>query len=318
MENWKNISLSEENQQRLSRLDAKKERLDQLRPFPTAVVNNIRESLDIEWIHSSNSIEGNTLTLKETQMVIQDGITVSGKTLREHFEAVNHKDAIEYIEQLVTPIYTLRERDVLNVHELIMDKIDKEFAGRLRNAGVRISGAQFLPPNARKVPDLLEELIDWVTKSQDIHPLVLAAIFHHRFVYIHPFFDGNGRTVRLLFNLLLMKEGYPPGIILASDRKRYYKALKDADQESLDKLLELTLQAVTRSTDIYLNNLEDIAGDFAPISDIVKEPSIPYGQEYVSLLARKGQIDAYKEGRVWFTSKDAIKKYLKSKGKLEE
>ncbi len=318
MENWKNISLSEENQQRLSRLDAKKERLDQLRPFPTAVVNNISESLDIEWIHSSNSIEGNTLTLKETQMVIQDGITVSGKTLREHFEAVNHKDAIEYIEQIVTPGYTLRERDVLNVHELIMDKIDKEFAGRLRNAGVRISGVQFLPPNARKVPDLLEELIDWVTKSQDIHPLVLAAIFHHRFVYIHPFFDGNGRTVRLLFNLLLMKEGYPPGIILASDRKRYYKALNDADQRSLDKLLELTIQAITRSTDIYLNNLEDIAGDFAPISDIVKEPSIPYGQEYVSLLARKGKIDAYKEGRVWFTSKDAIKKYLKSKGKLEE
>ncbi|ARN79392.1 restriction endonuclease subunit S [Nonlabens spongiae] len=311
------MSVSEENSQRLSRLEAKKERLDQLRPFPSAVVNNIRESLDIEWIHSSNSIEGNTLTLKETQMVIQDGITVSGKTLREHFEAVNHKDAIEYIEQLISPNYTLRERDVLNVHELIMDKIDKEFAGRLRNAGVRISGAQFLPPNARKVPDLLEELIDWVANSQDFHPIVQAAIFHHRFVYIHPFFDGNGRTVRLLFNLLLMKEGYPPGIILASDRKRYYKALKDADQGNLDKLLELTLQAVTRSTDIYLNNLEDIAGDFAPISDIVKEPAIPYGQEYVSLLARKGQIDAYKEGRVWFTSKDAITKYLKSKGKLK-
>ena len=166
MENWKDIRVTYEMMDLLVKIDEKKLRLDQHRPFPSPVVHNIQENLALEWTYNSNSIEGNTLTLQETRMVLEDGLTVSGKSLQEYFEAVNHHEAIDYVEQLVQPDYILRERDILNVHELVMDRIDKEFAGRIRNAGVRISGANFVPPNARKVPDLLEELITWVNEEE--------------------------------------------------------------------------------------------------------------------------------------------------------
>ncbi len=321
VENWKDIRVTYEMMDLLVKIDEKKLRLDQHRPFPSPVVHNIQENLALEWTYNSNSIEGNTLTLQETRMVLEDGLTVSGKSLQEYFEAVNHHEAIDYVEQLVQPDYVLRERDILNVHELVMDRIDKEFAGRIRNAGVRISGANFVPPNARKVPDLLEELITWVNEEElEMHPIIKAAVFHHRFVWIHPFFDGNGRTARLSFNLLFLKEGFPPAIILKVDRKKYYAALNDANQGNYEKLFFLVARAVMRSLDIYLSNLDDTAGDYAPISSIVKEPGISYGQEYVSLLARQGKIDAYKEGRVWFTTEKAVKNYVavrKRKRKLK-
>jgi Fic family protein len=308
---WKKVGISEEILDLLQKIDEKKARLDSYRPFPSHVVHSIKESLSIEWTYNSNSIEGNTLTLQETKMVIEDGLTVSGKSLREYFETVNHHDAIAHVESLVTPDYVLRERDILDIHELVLDRIDKDFSGRIRNAGVRISGANFVPPNARIVPELFEELINWVNEdTTGMHTVLKAAIFHHRFVWIHPFFDGNGRTVRLVYNLLLMKAGFPPAIILTVDRKRYYTALNDANKGNMDKLFFLICQAVLRTLDIYLSNLEDTAGDYAPISTIVSEPSISYGQEYVSLLARQGKIDAYKEGRVWYTTEQAVKDYI--------
>ncbi len=312
MENdWKKVAVSEEILDLLQKIDEKKARLDSYRLFPSHVVHSIKESLSIEWTYNSNSIEGNTLTLQETKMVIEDGLTVSGKSLREYFETVNHHDAIAHVESLVTPDYVLRERDILDVHELVLDRIDKDFSGRIRNAGVRISGANFVPPNARIIPELFEELIHWVNnEAPNMHMVVKAALFHHRFVWIHPFFDGNGRTVRLVYNLLLMKAGFPPAIILTVDRKRYYTALNDANKGNMDKMFFLVCQAVMRTLDIYLSNLEDTAGDYAPISTIVSEPSISYGQEYVSLLARQGKIDAYKEGRVWYTTEQAVKDYI--------
>ncbi|MEP0481620.1 MAG: Fic family protein, partial [Nonlabens sp.] len=311
MENWKDIRVPYEVMDLLLKIDEKKARLDLYRPFSSPVVHSIKESLTLEWTYNSNSIEGNTLTLQETRMVLEDGLTVSGKSLNEYFEAVNHHEAIDYVENLVQPDYVFRERDILNVHELVMDRIDKEFAGRIRNAGVRISGANFVPPNARKVSDFIEELITWVNEEDlDMHPVIKATIFHHRFVWIHPFFDGNGRTARLVFNLLFLKEGYPPAIILKVDRKKYYTALNDANNGNLEKLFFLVGRAVMRSLDIYLSNLDDTAGDYAPISKIVNEPSISYSQEYVSLLARQGKIDAYKEGRVWYTTEKAVTDYI--------
>lgn len=298
----------------ISKIDKKKAMLDSYRPFSDHAVRSIQESLTIEWTYNSNGIEGNTLTLQETRMVLEDGLTVGGKPLREHFETVNHHDAIQYVEQLASTDYTLRERDVLNIHELVMDKLDKEFAGRIRNAGVRITGANFTPPNARKVPDLLEQLITWMNNDIDtLHPVIKAALFHHRFVWIHPFFDGNGRTVRLVYNLMLIKLGFPPAIILTVDRKKYYTALNSANQGNYEKLFLLVCQALLRSLDIYLSNLDDTAGDYAPIADIVKESGTKYGSDYISLLARQGKIDAYKEGRVWFTTSEAIETYIENR-----
>ncbi len=297
--------------QSLARIREKKSKLDALRPLPAAAVQNIRNSLTLEWTYHSNSIEGNTLTLQETRMVIEDGLTIKGKSLREHFEAVNHHDAVEYVESLAAKGHLLTASDLLSVHGLVLQKIEKEFAGRYRNSGVRISGANFVPPNALKVDELMEDLIEWANDASILlDSIIKASIFHHRFVWIHPFFDGNGRTGRLLFNLLLMKEGFPPAIILKNDRKKYYDALNKANSGDYAKLLLLVMQALERSLDIYLSNFTNTYDDFQSISDIVSEPDFPYGQEYVSLLARQGKIGAFKEGRNWLTSKDAVIQYM--------
>ncbi|MFN0176112.1 MAG: Fic family protein [Saprospiraceae bacterium] len=310
---WKNYPYQFDGlEQYLTRIQEKKSKLDALRPLPGAALQNIKNSLTLEWTYNSNSIEGNTLTLQETKMVIEDGLTIRGKSLREHFEALNHQEAIEFVEQLLENQYVLKASDILSVHGVVLQKIEKEFAGRYRNAGVRISGANFAPPNALKVDALMEELIDWVNDATNpLDTVIKVSIFHHRFVWIHPFFDGNGRTVRLLFNLLLMKAGFPPAIILKNDRKKYYDALNKANQGDYGKILLLVLQALERSLDIYLSNFTNTYEDYQSINDIVSEPDFPYNQEYVSLLARRGKIDAFKEGRNWLTSKDAVLEYMK-------
>lgn len=295
----------------LERLDSKKQQILAVRPLPAAAIRRIQETLSVEWTYNSNSIEGNTLTLMETRAVLEDGITIKGKSLREHFEAVNHHEAIDWVSMLAKPGFVFSEATVLDVHALVLDKIEKDFAGRYRNGGVRITGANFIPPNALKVPDLMAELIDWLNGNPDgLHPLQQATLFHHRFVHIHPFFDGNGRTIRLLFNLLLMREGYPPAIILRNDRKKYYEALNQANEGRFEKLALLMCQALERSLDIYLSNLTDRADDYEPLGNIAGDDGVPYNQEYLSLLARTGKIDAYKEGRVWYTSKAALQEYF--------
>ncbi|WP_304344823.1 Fic family protein [Chryseobacterium koreense] len=310
MKDWKTYPYQFEGfKKQLQRIEEKKSQLDNLRPIPAIAIKNIKKSLTLEWTYNSNSIEGNTLTLQETKMVVEEGFTVKGKSLREHFEALNHADAIEFVEDLASKENPLSVSNIFEVHSLVLQRIEKEFAGRFRNSGVRISGANFVPPNALKVPDLIEDLIDW-TNSNSLQTIIKSAIFHHRFVWVHPFFDGNGRTVRLLFNLLLMKDGFPPAIILKNDRKKYYNALNKANQHDYSKLLLLIFQAVERSLDIYLSSLNNSYDDYLPISTIVQEDRVPYGAEYLSLLARTGKIDAFKEGRNWLTTEESIRNYI--------
>ena len=296
----------------LERIADKKSKLDKFRPIPVVALKSIKESLTIEWTYNSNSIEGNTMTLQETRLVLEEGITIKGKSLREHFETLNHQDAIDYVENLVTDDYQFSSVDILEVHSLVLNNIEKDFAGRFRTSGVRIVGANFSPPNAMKVSELVDELIDW-TNTSDINSIIIAAIFHHRFVWIHPFFDGNGRTARLLFNIIFMKMGFPPAIILKNDRKKYYDALNKANNEDYSKLLLLVLQALERSLDIYLSSLNNNYENYMDISQLVKEPNVPYGQEYISLLARTGKIDAFKEGRNWLTTEAAVLEYMKNR-----
>lgn len=288
--------------------------LNKSRPLPKLALQKIKEALTVEWTYNSNSIEGNTLSLRETQMVLQEGITIKGKSLREHFEAKNHEVAIENLYDLVHQDYVLRGTDLLTLHGFVLRSIEDEFAGRLRNGGVRISGANFVPPNARKVPDLIDELVSFVNENPlELNDIELATVFHHKFVYIHPFFDGNGRTVRLAMNLLLMRKGFPPAIILKNDRKKYYEALNQANNGNYQKLMLLMCQAIERTLNIYLSILPDNDAEYQPIADIVNEPGSPYGQEYISLLARQGKIDAYKEGRNWVTTKKAIEDYMQNR-----
>ncbi len=309
---WKiDLGYRDEMQSTFGRLIEKKQHLQFSRPLPNIALHKIRESLSIEWTYNSNSIEGNTLSLRETQMVIQEGITIKGKSLREHFETHNHDKAIDYLYSIVSENYILRSIDILNLHELVLRSIEDDFAGRIRNGGVRISGANFTPPNANKVSDLLDELINFINQNPlQLNDIELATVFHHKLVWIHPFFDGNGRTVRLAMNLLLMRVGFPPAIILKNDRKKYYEALNQANSGNYQKLTLLMCQALERTLNIYINALPDNDKEYIEISSLVKEPSMPYGQEYISLLARTGKIDAYKEGRNWLTTKEAVSEYM--------
>lgn len=306
-----NLSYREALQATYLRLEDKRNVLREARPLPSVSLQKIKEALSVEWTYNSNSIEGNTLTLRETQMVLQEGVTVKGKSLREHFEAKNHDNALNLLSQLVENKQDLSSRVVLSIHELVLQNIEQDYAGRLRNGGVRITGANFVPPNARKVPDLLDELIEFVHENTlQLNPIELATIFHHKFVWIHPFFDGNGRTVRLVMNLILLNAGYTPAIILANDRKKYYTALNQANQGNYQKLALLMAQALERTLNIYLSALPNQDEDYQPITNLVKEEALPYSQEYISLLARQGKIDAHKEGRSWYTTKTAILNYV--------
>lgn len=305
------VTYRDELQTTFDRLYEKKQLLQTSRPLPNIALNKIKESLSIEWTYNSNSIEGNTLSLRETQMVLQEGITVKGKSLREHFETHNHDKAIDYLFSIVNDDYVLRSIDILSLHGLVLRSIEDEFAGRLRNGGVRITGANFVPPNANKVSDLLDELIEFInTNPLGLNDIELASVFHHKLVWIHPFFDGNGRTVRLALNLLLMRCGFPPAIILKNDRKKYYEALNQANGGNYQKITLLMCQALERTLNIYINALPGNDSEYVEISNLVQEPSMPYGQEYISLLARQGKIDAYKEGRNWLTTREAIENYM--------
>lgn len=305
------LTYREELQTTFDRLYEKKQVLQTSRPLPNIALNKIRESLSIEWTYNSNSIEGNTMSLRETQMVLQEGITVKGKSLREHFETHNHDKAIDYLFSIINDDYKLRSIDILSLHGLVLRSIEDDFAGRIRNGGVRITGANFVPPNANRVSDLLDELITFINENPlHLNDIELATIFHHKLVYIHPFFDGNGRTVRLAMNLLLMRCGFPPAIILKNDRKKYYEALNQANGGNYQKLTLLMTQALERTLNIYLNAMPDNDKEYIEISNLVKEPDMPYGQEYISLLARQGKIDAYKEGRNWLTTREAVEDYI--------
>lgn len=295
----------------LKRIESKKNKLLALRPLPQAALKRLKSELSIEWTYNSNAIEGNTLTLQETKMVLEQGITIKGKNLREHFEAKNHEQAIYFVETLAKPKYSLKEKDVFNIHSLVLQNIESEFAGRYRNGQVRILGANFVPPNYLKVSGLMTELIDFVNGNRDkLNIVELIAKFHHKFVWIHPFFDGNGRTARLLMNLLFMKYGYPPAIILKNNRKQYYRSLNLANNGSFDPFILLVAQALERTLDLYLESCGALGHDeYVHLSTLAKK--FPYSQEYLSLLARQGKIDAHKKARNWLATEKSVKEYLK-------
>lgn len=300
----------------LERVEGKKTLVDQSRPLPTTALSKLRENISLEWTYNSNAIEGNTLSLNETKVVLENGMTIGGKSLREHFEVINHSKAIDYLESIVKDNEPLRAIDILKMHEIVLKNIDEEFAGRIRNGMVRIVGPDFNPPSPNKVSDLIDELIEFTNANKtNLSAPILASIFHHKLVWIHPFFDGIGRTGRLVMNLLLMNAGYPPCVILKYYRKKYYAALNLANKGQYEKLSLLVLQGLERSLNLYLEVVPGQYKEFELISNIVSEPEVPYGMEYVSLLARRGEINAQKEGRVWYTTKEAVLAYAKSKGK---
>lgn len=238
-------------------VDELNKKLNSKRPIPKATLKSLRESINLEWTYNSNGIEGNTLTLRETQVVLE-GITVGGKSIKEHLEAINHEEAILYLDELVKEIEPITEWNIKGIHQLVLKEIDNDNAGKYRTESVTIKGATHIPPECLIVPELMEKLILSYNDWKKYHPIVRAALLHGELVKIHPFVDGNGRTSRLVMNLSLMNSGYLPVIIKKEKRLEYYNALDKAhttgdytdfvklvnglEIEILNKYLELLLE----------------------------------------------------------------------------
>lgn len=232
----------------------KKALLDQHRPLPDALLRNLEDWFRVELTFTSNAIEGNTLTRRETALVVEKGLTVGGKSLIEHLEATNHAKALDWVQgQISRKPNKLSEKDILQIHEIVLKGIDDENSGHYRSVPVRISGSAVVLPNPRKVPDLMAEFAAWFKVKHALHPVELAAEAHYRLVTIHPFVDGNGRTARLLMNMILMMSGYPPAIIRKRDRLAYIGALEQVQLGGSNAdYHNLIAKAVERSLDIYL------------------------------------------------------------------
>ncbi len=212
----------------LEKIDSLQGQLNSFRQFDSY---RIAQALELEYTFESNRIEGNTLTLKETDLIINEGLTISGKSMREHLEAINHKDAIAFMKQLAERNTPISESDLLSLHQLVLRGIDATNAGKYRGVQVMIKGSKHLPPAPYLVPKQMEDFFIWYQANKILHhPVVLAAEMHERLVTIHPFIDGNGRTSRLLMNLILIQNGLVIANIKgdAKSRMAYYAALEKA------------------------------------------------------------------------------------------
>jgi len=244
----------------------KKRHLDQYRPLPPELVHNLEQWFLVELTYTSNAIEGNTLTRQETAVVVEKGLTVSGKSLVEHLEATNHAKALRGIMQLVSAkTADMRERNILDIHNTILRGLDDANAGHYRSVPVRLSGSMVVLPNPRKIPELMESFVQFISRAKEMHPVELAAEAHYQLVTIHPFVDGNGRTARLLMNLILMQNGFPPALIRKRDRLRYIQSLEKAQLGgNKETYFKLIAEAVSRSFAIYLKALTDAPEDASP------------------------------------------------------
>lgn len=290
------------------RLAEKKALLDQQRPLPRAVLRRLYDELRITLTFHSNAIEGNTLSLRETRLVIEHGVTIGGKSVREHLEARNHAEAFDHLTTIVAPRAPLDLATVLMMHHLVMDK-NLDSAGQFRTGPVRIVGATIQPPPARDIPQLMAQWIAWPDNDgRRYPPLVQAVIAHHGFLAVHPFEDGNGRTGRLLLNFMLMRAGYPPALLLHEWRVGYIEALAQADRGNYRPLLNLIGRAVEQGLDLYLKACQvDSDDEWVGLGDLVAESG--KSAEYLALLIRKGKLPGVKRGRRWYTTRAALDRY---------
>lgn len=206
------------------RLRQKKERLARLRPLSPKTVAALAAWYDVELTYSSNAIEGNTLTRSETAIVLEKGITIGGKPLKDHLEAIGHGHALHFVRALAAAGEPVREIDLREIHRLVVGRVDPEEAGRYSRHQRAIAGSPLLLPSPAEIPALMGDFAAWLAAAPAGPEIAFAA--HARLVAIHPFSDGNGRTARLLMNLLLMQAGYPPVVIGPEHRAAYIEALQ--------------------------------------------------------------------------------------------
>lgn len=233
-------------------------KLKSLRPLSPESVKRLAEDFMINFVYNSNAIEGNTLTLEETSLVLKEGITIDKKPLRHHLEAVGHKEAYYYVEELVKEQQELSEQIIKDIHYLVLMGASSD-RGRYRRVPVMIPGSNHQPVQPFQIPILMEKLIkEYHTTMKNMHVVERIATFHLKFESIHPFIDGNGRTGRLLMNMDLLSSGYPPINMKFQDTRRYYDSFKfyHENQENPSKLIELVQEYVQEELLRYISILE--------------------------------------------------------------
>lgn len=264
---------------KLKLLTEKKKKLESFQPLKKEIVKNLEDWLRVELTYSSNAIEGNTLTRIETAEVLEKGVSavISGKALKDQLEAVNHAKAIEFIKSLAKKRKShtqITEGDINAIHKIILTGIYDEGAGRYRDTEVFIKGTNVELPQPVKVPYMMHEFIQWLSNQKETHPVRVAADSHFKLVSIHPYVDGNGRTARLLMNLILIINGYPMAVIRNEERTQYLDSLEHAqlkdDMQSYYHLIEVS---VDRSLDAYLN-----ATQGKPILPAFQKHPLPVGK----------------------------------------
>ncbi len=300
----------------LKRLSSSLAELNRHRPLKASTLKKLREQFSVEMTYHSNAIEGNRLTLKETLLVLREGVTIKGKNLQEHLEAKNHEVAMNFLFEVVDSKkrLTLSHHLIRQLHQLVVKDTEASIAGTYRNTDVQILGSKHRPPPGYQVQEQMTKFLETMTDSKNkYHPVEFAALAHHRFVSIHPFEDGNGRTARLLKNLILMRSGYPIAIIQKNDRTKYYKALDDADAGDALGIVRIVAQAVERTLNIYLKFIVKSSpqSELLLLSQLADKTE--FAAKHLNLLARKGMLKAQKEGRNWYSSLKAIEDYKKSR-----
>src|SRR3989339_2183356 len=237
------------------RIREKRKILDKLRPLDKIQLEKLKEEFTVEYVYNSTSIEGNTLTLNETRLILQEGITIGGKSLREHLDVINQKEAINWIEGFVKEKKEIKEADILTLHRLTLKGISDYWAGRYKTSQNRIVGSKLKTTPPYKVHSEMNNLVYEIKNNKKFNTIELAAYSHHELVRIHPFVDGNGRTARLLTNLILMRNGYPPIVILDKERRKYFDVLEKAHFGNLKDFFNFIARSVERSLNLYLNAL---------------------------------------------------------------
>lgn len=307
------------------RILEKKKKLELKGKLPTESVKKIEERMQIEFVYNSNKIENVALTRGETELILR-GMTIknqnmlkvlSTKDVSDILAAQNHPDAIEFVKKLAFDSHhKITENDIKDIHAAIMNSIIGS-AGKYREFDLTVKGAEFTPPPFYEVPDHMRELIEFMNENPgELRPIELAAHVHYYFAWIHPFENGNGRMARLLLNFILVRNGYPFAVIKNVEKKKYLETLRLADRGDFLPSLIYIARCIEQTLDLYLLGLADEKGnkpELLPLKELTK--GTPYSAEYLSLLARKGMLDAVREGRVWKSTRKTIQTYIDQHGR---
>lgn len=306
------------------RITEKKQKLGSKGHLTPRRIKEIDERMRVDFVYNSNKIEGSTLSRGETDLILR-GITIGkknipdalrGKDLGDILVAHNHSSAIDLIKKIAFDrVYKVTESDIKKIHGIVMKGVIAS-AGQYRNYDIAVNGAGFTPPPFYDISKHMRDLLHALNSNPDeLRPIELAAQIHYDFAWVHPFEDGNGRMSRLLLNLILVRNGYPFAVIKSVDKPQYLRALREMDiSGNFKPFLIYVSRCVEQTLDLYLAPKKPSKKEeFLPLAKLTS--GTPYSAEYLSLLARKGRIDAIKEGKTWKSTKKIISTYLKEQGK---